>query len=128
MLSLNCINCVYLQLKSVFTIGLFTNRMFLVAVTLSIVGQMLVIYFPPLQSVFQTEALTPYGRKNIYYFNNTNCLLLLMFIEKKPCVADILLLLGLTSSVFIVSEVKKFFERQLQKRLTKGTRKQMAFV
>lgn len=81
MLSLNCINCVCLQLKSVFTIGLFTNRMFLVAVTLSIVGQMLVIYFPPLQSVFQTEALTPYGRKNIYYFYNTNCLLLLMFIE-----------------------------------------------
>lgn len=40
-----------------FTIGLFSNRMFLLAVTLSIVGQMLVIYFPPLQMVFQTEAL-----------------------------------------------------------------------
>jgi len=37
--------------------------MFLVAVTLSIVGQMLVIYFPPLQSVFQTESLTLYGKK-----------------------------------------------------------------
>jgi len=36
--------------------------MFLVAVTLSVVGQMLVIYFPPLQSVFQTEALTLYGK------------------------------------------------------------------
>jgi len=35
--------------------------MFLVAVTLSIVGQMLVIYFPPLQNVLQTEALTLYG-------------------------------------------------------------------
>ncbi|CAI6345848.1 unnamed protein product [Macrosiphum euphorbiae] len=89
------------QTKSVFTIGFFSNKMFLVAVTLSIVGQMLVIYFPPLQNVFQTEALTLY---------------------------DILLLLGLTSSVFIVSEIKKFFERHLQKRLTRAPKKQMAFV
>lgn len=36
--------------------------MFLVAVTLSVVGQMLVIYFPPLQKVFQTEALTFKGK------------------------------------------------------------------
>ncbi|KAJ8981397.1 hypothetical protein NQ317_002591 [Molorchus minor] len=43
------------QTKSVFTIGLFANKMFLIAVTLSIVGQMLVVYVPPLQSVFQTE-------------------------------------------------------------------------
>lgn len=35
--------------------------MFLVAVTLSVIGQMLVIYFPPLQRVFQTEALTAKG-------------------------------------------------------------------
>lgn len=48
-----------------FTIGFFSNKMFLVAVTLSVVGQMLVIYFPPLQSVFQTEALTIYGKKKI---------------------------------------------------------------
>ncbi|XP_050431382.1 calcium-transporting ATPase type 2C member 1 isoform X2 [Adelges cooleyi] len=89
------------QTKSVFTIGLFTNKMFLIAVTLSIVGQMLVIYFPPLQKVFQTEALTSY---------------------------DMLLLLGVTSSVFIVSEVKKLIERQLQRRLTRTPRKQMAFV
>lgn len=38
--------------------------MFLVAVTLSVVGQMLVIYFPPLQRIFQTEALFMKG-KNI---------------------------------------------------------------
>jgi Ca2+-transporting ATPase len=37
---------------------MLSNRMFLLAVTLSVVGQMLVIYFPPLQMVFQTEALT----------------------------------------------------------------------
>lgn len=35
--------------------------MFLVAVTLSVIGQMLVIYFPPLQRVFQTEALSVKG-------------------------------------------------------------------
>ena len=39
--------------------------MFLVAVTLSVVGQMLVIYFPPLQRVFQTEALTLKGTNKI---------------------------------------------------------------
>lgn len=35
--------------------------MFLVAVTLSVIGQMFVIYFPPLQRIFQTEALTAKG-------------------------------------------------------------------
>lgn len=49
------------QTKSLFEVGLFSNKMFLVAVTLSLVGQMLVIYFPPLQKVFQTEALTGHG-------------------------------------------------------------------
>ncbi|KAG6452695.1 hypothetical protein O3G_MSEX007751 [Manduca sexta] len=49
------------QTKSVFQVGLFSNKMFLIAVTLSLVGQALVIYFPPLQRVFQTEALTSHG-------------------------------------------------------------------
>lgn len=35
--------------------------MFLVAVTLSVIGQMFVIYFPPLQKIFQTEALSARG-------------------------------------------------------------------
>lgn len=56
---------VNLQTKSVFTIGLCKNKMFLVAVTLSVVGQMLVIYFPPLQKVFQTEALTLQGKDKL---------------------------------------------------------------
>ncbi|XP_049874165.1 calcium-transporting ATPase type 2C member 1 isoform X2 [Pectinophora gossypiella] len=77
------------QTKSVFQVGLFSNKMFLVAVTLSLVGQMLVIYFPPLQRVFQTEALTGH---------------------------DLIFLVCLTSSVFIVSEVKKVTERALKKR------------
>ncbi|KAF1834857.1 calcium-transporting P [Decorospora gaudefroyi] len=38
-------------------IGIFDNKMFNYAVAGSLVGQMMVIYFPPLQGVFQTEAL-----------------------------------------------------------------------
>ncbi|CAH0398887.1 unnamed protein product [Chilo suppressalis] len=77
------------QTKSVFQVGLFSNKMFLIAVSLSLVGQMLVIYFPPLQRVFQTEALTAH---------------------------DLIFLVCLTSSVFIVSEVKKLVERTLKRR------------
>ncbi|XP_039284046.1 calcium-transporting ATPase type 2C member 1 isoform X1 [Nilaparvata lugens] len=77
------------QTKSVFTIGLFTNKMFLLAVTLSVIGQLLVIYFPPLQYIFQTEALTLF---------------------------DIVFLVSLTSTVFIVSEFKKLLERQVERR------------
>ncbi|CAH1638536.1 unnamed protein product [Spodoptera littoralis] len=77
------------QTKSVFEVGLFSNKMFLVAVSLSLVGQMLVIYFPPLQKVFLTEALTGH---------------------------DLIFLVSLTSSVFIVSEIKKLIERSLKKR------------
>ena len=50
------------QTKSVFTIGLSTNRVFLAAVGGSIIGQMAVIYFPPLQKIFQTEALYLKGK------------------------------------------------------------------
>ncbi|XP_070172253.1 calcium-transporting ATPase type 2C member 1 isoform X2 [Polyergus mexicanus] len=81
------------QTKSIFTIGLWSNKMFLVAVTLSVIGQMFVIYFPPLQRIFQTEALTA---------------------------KDLLFLAALTSSVFVISEIKKFIERQLQGRRGNG--------
>jgi Ca2+-transporting ATPase len=63
--------------------------MFLIAVAFSLIGQLLVIYFPPLQKVFQTEALT---------------------------LMDIIFLLTLTSSVFIISELKKYFERAMDRR------------
>lgn len=45
--------------KSVFRgeIGLFSNKMFNYAVAGSLVGQLMVIYFPLLQGIFQTEAL-----------------------------------------------------------------------
>jgi Ca2+-transporting ATPase len=38
-------------------IGLFSNTLFNWAISLSLAGQLLVIYFPWLQEVFQTEAL-----------------------------------------------------------------------
>jgi Ca2+-transporting ATPase len=38
-------------------VGLFSNTLFNWAVSLSVAGQLLVIYFPWLQEVFQTEAL-----------------------------------------------------------------------
>ncbi|XP_024940158.1 calcium-transporting ATPase type 2C member 1 isoform X2 [Cephus cinctus] len=92
------------QTKSIFTIGVLSNKMFLVAVTLSVVGQMLVIYFHPLQKVFLTEALT---------------------------LKDIVFLVTLTSSVFVISEIKKFLERQLERRRTSGryySKSEMDFV
>lgn len=88
------------QTKSIFKIGLFTNKMFLFAVGFSLIGQLLVIYFPPLQMVFQTEALTAY---------------------------DLVFLVTLTSSVFIVFEVKKWFERTMEQRIYK-TKTDMDFV
>ncbi len=45
------------QDKSIFTLGLFRNTAFVWAVGGSLVGQLGVIYFPPLQRIFQTEAL-----------------------------------------------------------------------
>ncbi|GFR98074.1 calcium-transporting ATPase, partial [Elysia marginata] len=84
--------------KSIFQVGFFTNRMFLYAVGGSILGQLLVIYFPPLQAIFQTEAL---------YFS------------------DFCLLISLTSTVFIVSEIRKFFGRRKEQHLLH--QREMAF-
>ncbi|XP_070575589.1 calcium-transporting ATPase type 2C member 1-like isoform X2 [Ptychodera flava] len=78
------------QTKSIFTIGLFRNRMFLYAVGGSILGQMLVIYFKPLQAVFQTEALH---------------------------ISDLVFLVCLTSTVFVVSEIKKCIQRARERKM-----------
>lgn len=56
----------------------------MLAVVFSLGGQMLVIYSPPLQYVFQTEPLSAY---------------------------DIFELLIVSSSVFVFSEIKKYFDR-----------------
>jgi len=73
------------QDKSIFSIGLTTNRLFIFAVAFSLFGQLLVIFFPPLQWVFQTEALH---------------------------VQDLLFLTAVTSSVLVVSELKKWLTTQ----------------
>jgi P-type Ca2+ transporter type 2C len=64
-------------------VGLFSNSLFNWAVSLSLAGQLLVIYFPWLQEVFQTEAL---------YFG------------------DLLRLIALCSSVFWADEVRKWLK------------------
>ena len=69
------------QEKSVFQLGFFTNTTFLIAVGFSLFGQLMVIYFPPLQSIFQTESLT---------------------------MNDLLKLTAIASSVWIVDEGRKF--------------------
>lgn len=76
------------QTKLIFEIGFLRNPMFLYSVLGSILGQLAVIYVPPLQKVFQTENLGA---------------------------LDLLFLTGLASSVFILSELlklgEKFFSR-----------------
>uniref|UniRef100_A0AAR2KRS3 Calcium-transporting ATPase n=1 Tax=Pygocentrus nattereri TaxID=42514 RepID=A0AAR2KRS3_PYGNA len=72
------------QTRLVHEMGLCSNWTFCYAVLGSIMGQLLVIYFPPLQRVFQTESLS---------------------------ILDLLFLVGLTSSVCVVSEVIKKLER-----------------
>ncbi|KAI0898632.1 calcium-transporting ATPase type 2C member 1 [Annulohypoxylon nitens] len=71
--------------KSVFRgeVGLFSNKLFNWAVALSLAGQLLVIYFPWLQEVFQTEALGLF---------------------------DLIRLVALTSSVFWADEVRKWYK------------------
>lgn len=63
-------------------VGLFSNTLFNWAVALSLAGQLLVIYFPWLQEVFQTEALS---------------------------FSDLFKLLFMCSSVFWVDEARKWF-------------------
>ncbi|KAG8513142.1 Calcium-transporting ATPase type 2C member 2, partial [Galemys pyrenaicus] len=72
------------QTKLIAEIGFLRNRMFLYSVLGSVLGQLAVIYVPPLQKVFQTESLAA---------------------------LDLLLLTGLASSVFILSELLKLCER-----------------
>ncbi|XP_060109838.1 calcium-transporting ATPase type 2C member 2-like [Heteronotia binoei] len=72
------------QTKLIMEIGVFRNRMFLYSVLGSILGQMAVIYVPPLQKIFQTENLGA---------------------------LDLLFLTGLASNVFILSELIKVCEK-----------------
>ena len=106
---------IFCQTKSVFSIGLLRNRVFLFAVGGSLIGQLLVIYFPPLQSIFQTEAL---------HFSGIDRAIDLCLVYNVPCFlwyrtltfSDFVFLIALTSTVFWVSEAKKLFERNLAMR------------
>eukprot|EP00096_Caligus_rogercresseyi_P012326 TRINITY_DN5123_c0_g1_i1.p1 TRINITY_DN5123_c0_g1~~TRINITY_DN5123_c0_g1_i1.p1 ORF type:complete len:894 (-),score=215.46 TRINITY_DN5123_c0_g1_i1:675-3356(-) len=71
------------QERLIMDIGFFSNGYFCMAVAGSLLGQLAVIYAPPLQYIFQTEALS---------------------------LSDLLLLLLLSSSVFFISESKKIFD------------------
>src|SRR5579859_4543794 len=64
---------------------IFSNKMFNFAVSASLVGQLLVIYLPFLQAVFQTEAIG---------------------------LGDLFRLVVLTSSVFWVDEGRKWWRRR----------------
>lgn len=66
-------------------LGRKANSMFNLAVAGSLMGQLLVVYFPPLQRVFQTEALS---------------------------FRDLVGLICLASSVFWVDESRKWWERR----------------
>ncbi|CAI4225230.1 unnamed protein product [Auanema sp. JU1783] len=69
--------------KLIWELGLFRNKMFCLAIGGSLIGQLLVIYWAPLQNVFQTEALSLF---------------------------DLLFLASLTSTVFIFNETRKYIE------------------
>ncbi|CAG8674584.1 8913_t:CDS:2, partial [Cetraspora pellucida] len=73
--------------KSIFKLGIFSNPMFNLAVAFSLVGQLLVIYLPFFQAVFQTEALG---------------------------LDDIFGLIVITSSVFWIDEFRKHYHNQKQ--------------
>ena len=84
------------QTKSVFQIGFFTNKVFLYAIGGSLFGQFLVIYFPPLQAVFQTEALRAW---------------------------DLIILAGISCTVLIMDEIRKWWRSSCHRYLTRNKKK-----
>ena len=90
----NALNC-RSESKSVLRgeVGLFSNVLFNWAVSLSLGGQVLVIYFPWLQEVFQTEALGLF---------------------------DLIGLVILASSVFWADEARKWWKSRSRRRLGSG--------
>ncbi|PAV57553.1 hypothetical protein WR25_02303 [Diploscapter pachys] len=70
------------------SIGLFRNRMFCLSVAASLICQLLVIYWAPLQHIFQTESLS---------------------------IMDLVFLVTITSSVFIFNEIRKVVDMRSNK-------------
>ncbi|RHY48697.1 hypothetical protein DYB30_005631 [Aphanomyces astaci] len=81
----NALSCRHESKSIVFSVGIGSNKAFCVAVGASLVGQLMVIYMPFLQATFQTEALS---------------------------MADLAYMTAIASSVFIVDEVRKWWEKQ----------------
>lgn len=67
--------------KCFYELNIFSNPTFLIAIGGSVIGQLLVIYFPPLQEVFQTEALTIHDL--CYIILVSSCVLWLDTLRKK---------------------------------------------
>ncbi|CAD6454049.1 9f6184db-d7a4-4940-bed7-8a3a659e1777 [Sclerotinia trifoliorum] len=90
----NALNC-RSESKSILRgeVGLFSNKLFNWSVSLSLGGQILVIYFPWLQEVFQTEALA---------------------------LTDLVGLVILTSSVFWADEARKWWKYRSRRTLGSG--------
>lgn len=90
----NALNC-RSESKSVLRgeVGLFSNTLFNWAVSLSLGGQILVIYLPWLQDVFQTEALG---------------------------IFDLVKLIAITSFVFWADEGRKYYQSRGRRRLGSG--------
>lgn len=63
-----------LQTKLILEIGFFRNRMFLYSVLGSFLGQLAVIYVPPLQKIFQTENLGVLGKLQNAYISSSKLL------------------------------------------------------
>jgi Ca2+-transporting ATPase len=85
-----------------YELDLFSNSVFLFSVGGSILGQLAVIYFPPLQEVFQTEALS---------------------------VSDIVYILILSSSILMLDTLrKKFFLKLFSDNSYTGASKQQEDV
>lgn len=88
--------------KMIWEIGLVRNRMFCLAVSGSLLCQLAVIYFAPLQRVFQTEALSIGGEWEGGWS---------VWGKPQPShCSDLVFLTVLTSSVFIVNEGRKWWE------------------
>ncbi len=83
--------------KCFYEISPFSNPAFLWAMMFSVAGQFCVIYFPPLQSVFQTEALS---------------------------FSDLMLIVCLSSTVLLLDTIRKKFLKQY---CTDGKRRRSVF-
>jgi len=88
----NCLACRSSK-KSVFKIGLFTNKAFIWAASLSLLGTFVVVYIPFFQQIFQTEPLTFH---------------------------DLLHLTFIASHVLIIDEIRKFIINRREKAQIKG--------